>query len=50
MNSDDFKFNPTQSKDSDGDGYGDNGPNATQIDVPRHTQWNDTDGDGIHHR
>ncbi len=44
-----FKFNPTQSKDSDGDGYGDNqGPNATQIDMfpDNPTQWNDTDGDG----
>ena len=44
-----FKFNPTQSKDSDGDGYGDNqDPNATQIDMfpDNPTQWNDTDGDG----
>ena len=44
-----FKFNPTQSKDADGDGYGDNqDPNATKIDTfPNNpTQWNDTDGDG----
>lgn len=44
-----FKFNPTQWKDSDGDGYGDNQEdNASQIDAfPNNpTQWSDSDGDG----
>ena len=46
---DDFINNPTQWRDSDGDGYGDNqASGATQIDafVDNPTQWEDSDGDG----
>ena len=45
----DFPLNPTQHRDRDGDGYGDNqSAAATQVDAfPLDgTQWNDTDGDG----
>ena len=44
-----FIFNPTQTTDSDMDGYGDNQDmNATQIDnfTLNPTQWADLDGDG----
>ena len=44
-----FIFNPTQTSDSDMDGYGDNqDPNATQVDnfTMNPTQWADLDGDG----
>ena len=44
-----FIFNPTQTSDSDMDGYGDNQDlNATQIDnfTMNPTQWADLDGDG----
>ena len=46
---DDLSQNPTQWRDRDGDGYGDNqDPNATMSDAfpADGTQWNDTDGDG----
>ena len=44
-----FPYNPSQTADRDGDGYGDNqSENATHVDrFPSDTtQWNDTDGDG----
>ncbi len=44
-----FIFNPTQTSDSDMDGYGDNQDiNATQVDnfTENPTQWADLDGDG----
>ena len=46
---DDLPQNPTQWRDRDGDGYGDNQEeNATMSDIfpADGTQWNDTDGDG----
>ena len=46
---DDLPQNPTQWRDRDGDGYGDNQEeNATMSDTfpADGTQWNDTDGDG----
>ena len=44
---DDMPSNPTQWKDRDGDGYGDNSTGTMADDFPSDgTQWNDTDGDG----
>jgi len=44
---DDIPSNPTQWKDRDGDGYGDNATGTMADAFPSDgTQWNDTDGDG----
>jgi hypothetical protein len=44
---DDMPSNPTQWKDRDGDGYGDNTTGTMADAFPSDgTQWNDTDGDG----
>ncbi len=49
LDGDDLPQNPTQWRDRDGDGYGDNQEeNATMSDTfpADGTQWNDTDEDG----